>query len=216
MDCNEPEPEFFNKSLNKVLQDIESSSESVIKNPFCMNVEGVSNKFFCDERLRSNRYNTNFIKPLQINKNEILLNNELDESLSYTICIDKKNKEPDGIDEEILQIDSYDYEISAEHLNNEREHCGKKPIHKEGLPISFCQIDNIEDGIGWYQKNYPMIPDELLPIISRYHWGDNMNKYTCKKERKKYNQKSKSKRYNKGTKIIRSKHDKGNYEIKFD
>ena len=42
----------------------------------------------------------------------------------------------------------------------------------------------MKDGVKWYRHNYPKIPEELYPIIARYHWGANINKNTLKKEKK--------------------------------
>ena len=112
----------------------------------------------------------------------IVIENELDPKLNYFISNTLKEKEPVDmvvpLDESML-----DYDISAEALNSNRTD-GKEP-HKDPLPISFLNIKTEEEGLFWYRKNYPKIPDDLLPIIARYHWGDNINKATIKKEKKK-------------------------------
>ena len=86
-------------------------------------------------------------------------------------------------------MDKYDYIVDAETLNKNRTD-GKTP-HKEGnnIPLSFLQINNTQDGMLWYKKNYPKIPDDLLPIIARYHWGDPITKKSIKNERKKLQKK---------------------------
>ena len=45
--------------------------------------------------------------------------------------------------------------------------------------------NNEQDGINWYKKHYPKIPDDLLPIIARYNWGDPITKKAIKNEKKK-------------------------------
>ena len=112
----------------------------------------------------------------------IQINNDLDPKLNYFISNTLKEKEPVDmvvpLDESML-----DYDISAEALNSNRTD-GKEP-HYQSLPLSFLNIKTEEQGLLWYRKHYPKIPDDLLPIIARYHWGDNINKNTIKKEKKK-------------------------------
>ena len=87
-----------------------------------------------------------------------------------------------------LEEDYLDYDISADTLNKNRTD-GKEP-HKDPLPISFLNIKTEEEGLLWYRKNYPKIPDDLLPIIARYHWGAKINKDTMKKEKKRNKKKN--------------------------
>lgn len=159
------------------------SYDPVIKNPFCLKVNGTQNKMFdIDNSKRESRGNTKYVKPIFLNKNELLLENQIDSKCSYTITT--KPKEANGIPEEITPLNKVDYEVPAKILNDAREKVEKSPIHKEGLPLSFICIDNEEDGILWYKQHFPKIPEELLPIIARYHWGHAINKGTIKKEKK--------------------------------
>jgi hypothetical protein len=75
----------------------------------------------------------------------------------------------------------------AETLNKMRT--DDKEPHKDGVPMSFLQVTNEIDGIEWYRKHYPKIPDELLPVIARYHWGEPITKKAVKNERKKLKKK---------------------------
>ena len=162
------------------------SYEPVVKNPFCLKVNGTQNKMFnIDNSKRETIGNTKYIKPIFLNKDEMILENQIDNKLSYTIST--KPKEANGIPEEITPLDKLDYQIPAKILNEAREKEDKKPIHKEGIPMSFMLIDNEEDGLIWYRNHYPKIPEELLPIIARYHWGHAINKHTLKKEKKQIN-----------------------------
>ncbi len=45
----------------------------------------------------------------------------------------------------------------------------------------------------WYSKHYPKLPDDLLPIIARYHWGEPITKKSLKNEKKKIIKKEQSK-----------------------
>jgi len=124
--------------------------------------------------------NTDYSQFIQYD-NGVEINNELDPKLNFFIA--KEIKEVNVIKDEYLPVDEsfLDYNISAELLNNMRTD-GKAP-HKDPLPISFLQIKNEEEGLLWYRKHYPKIPDDLLPIIARYHWGNALNKRNLKKER---------------------------------
>ena len=116
-----------------------------------------------------------------------------------------------GEEQEIIDIDKYDYEIPAEILNEKRKD-GKK-LHKEGLPLSFIQIDNEKDGISWYKKHYSKIPDDLLPIIARYHWGEPITKKGIKNEKKKILKKAQKD----GLKVLTKKDNEDNpFLLNFD
>jgi hypothetical protein len=135
----------------------------------------------------------------------IQINNDLDPKLNFFIASEikdlSKNK-GDMIAE--LDEDMLDYHIDAETLNKYRTD-GTAP-HKDPLPISYINIKSEEEGLLWYRKNYPKIPDDLLPIISRYHWGAKITNKNLKKEKKR----NKKKEVPKGLEI---KHSDANNPI---
>ena len=90
-----------------------------------------------------------------------------------------------GEEKEMTELDKFDYEVPIEKLNENKE----KDLHTQALPISFLQIKTEEEGVEWYKKHYPKIPDDLLPIIARYHWGDPITKKGLKNEGKKIKKK---------------------------
>jgi hypothetical protein len=108
-----------------------------------------------------------------------LLYNIADEKLNY-VC--GKNEEKEYANNEM-----YDYHVSAETLNSKRTD-GKTP-HKNGVPYSFLQVKNELDGIEWYRTHYPKMPEELLPIMARYNWGEPITKKAVKNEKKKLKKK---------------------------
>jgi len=138
----------------------------------------------------------------EINGNTYLIN-PTDEKMTYVIGT--------GEEKPMTTIENYDYEIPAEVLNEKRRDGDK--IHKEGLPLSFIQIETEEEGIAWYKQHYPKIPDDLLPIIARYHWGEPITKKAIKNEKKKILKK------NKNIKLERRTKEDNNGEpfvVKFD
>jgi hypothetical protein len=172
-----------------------------IKNPFiCKSVSEVrvSSKH-PDKYINEN--NNHVIKGESGNT---YLYNPTDEKLCFTFG---KNDE----DTKLIDIDKFDYEVPAEILNEKRT--DGKTLHKDGLPLSFIQIDNEVDGVEWYKKHYPKIPDDLLSIISRYHWGEPITKKAIKNEKKKIEKKAQAQ----GLKIMTKKDNEDNpFVVKFD
>ena len=57
--------------------------------------------------------------------------------------------------------------------------------------LSYLSVKSVEEGIDWYRKEYPKVPEELIPMMARWSWG-NLNDVTkkeiknnIKKQRKK-------------------------------
>ena len=144
------------------------------------------------------------------NEEGIQINNDLDPKLNYFISDKiKEVNEYKGDMIYALEEEMLDYDISAETLNKNRTD-GKEP-HKDPLPISFLNIKTEEEGLLWYRKHYPKIPDDLLPIIARYHWGAKINNKTLKKEKKR----NKKKEVPKGLET-RKADPKNPFILKFD
>ena len=38
--------------------------------------------------------------------------------------------------------------------------------------LSYYQVKDIQEGIEWYRQLDPRIPEELLPVFSRFNFGD--------------------------------------------
>jgi hypothetical protein len=110
------------------------------------------------------------------NGNKYLIN-PCDEKMSYVFG--------KGEEKEMTDFDKFDYQVPIEKLNENKD----KDLHKEALPLSFLQIKTEIEGVEWYKKHYPKIPDDLLPIIARYHWGDPITKKSIKNEGKKIKKK---------------------------
>ena len=181
---------------------IGNSTESYthIKNPFvCKTAFEVRLTL---DKPKDMKNSTNYIfnadNPSNGNKYLINPNNE---KMSFTFG--------KGEEKEMTSFDKMDYEIPADVLNKK---CKYKK-HKEGLPLSFLQITTEEEGIEWYKKHYPKIPDDLLPIIARYNWGEPITKKGIKNEKKKINKKLQQK----GLKVLtRQDNDNKPYQISFD
>ena len=117
--------------------------------------------------------------PLLI-KNPFMMNSKVGE-VRFGVGANKPENMARGLSPKLpISTDPLDYEIPPEVLNK-----NSKVKHHQGLPISFLQIKTEEEGVEWYKQHYPQIPDDLLPVIARYHWGEPMTKKGLKNERKK-------------------------------
>ena len=137
---------------------------TLIKNPFICNTSREV-RLSLDKDPRRFKGNTQFVTPIKMENGNTLLNNQIDPKLSYMFG----TAEPE-YNEFISGIEKYDYEVPAEVLNKT-----SKVKH--------------EEGIEWYAKRFPKIPDELLPIIARHHWGEPITKKGLKNEKKKIEKK---------------------------
>lgn len=148
------------------------SDPRLIKNPFmCDSTTGTRLSLDKDPRDKSNQ-DINFVEEFMDSSGNHHLVSEVNPMLSF--CFGK-NPVPE------TTLGSFvDYKIPAEVINQ-----SAKVKHTEGLPLSFIQIETEEQGIEWYKIHYPKIPDDLLPIIARYHWGKPITKKGLKNERKK-------------------------------
>ena len=144
------------------------SDPLLIKNPFIVNT---TNKL----RTKLGKDKTQLIHDIELENGNKLLHNPSDPNLSYTIGLNKENNE-----NELSFIEQFDYQVPIESINKTA-----KVKHSQGLPISFLQVENEEEGIEWYSQHYPKLPDDLLPIIARYHWGEPLTKKAIKNEKKK-------------------------------
>jgi len=153
----------------------------LIENPFVKMDSFVKPRLSLAKNPINKKGNTDYTQFYETDKG-IEIHNDLDPKLNYFISNTLKEKE---IVDMVFPLDEdmLDYCISPEQLNSNRTD-GKEP-HKDPLPLSFLNIKTEEEGLLWYRKHYSKIPDDLLPIIARYHWGDNINKNTIKKEKKK-------------------------------
>jgi len=183
----EPEPE----DLRELLEEEQIIMEKLISEKFNVKDDGgvpMKNPFVCksdfevrvslDKDPRRAKGNTDYVNLYQIG-NDYKIHNQFDNNLNYDISKTIKKKSY----EEMSIINKYDYVLDSDTLNSKRTD-GKAP-HKDPLPLSFIQINNERDGAIWYKENYPKIPEDLIPIIARYHWGEPITKKSIKNEKKK-------------------------------
>ncbi len=84
---------------------------------------------------------------------------------------DMNVKEDEITKTDITTIDKYDYCIEVDLRKNKDDEIEYKEEDKRNS-ISFMSVNSIEEGIEWYRNNYPQMPEELLPLMARWNWGD--------------------------------------------
>ena len=132
-----------------------------------------------------------------------------DSRLNY--CFVKKDQLEDNVDlrpalPEWLDKDLIDYDIVVKKEDDDNFTCGMGKLDKT-LPSSYCAIKNVEDGIAWYQRKYPELPDTFYEVIANYTWGKSSPEEETPKK------KAKKKRQNRAQKLRVSK---GKFEVQFD
>ena len=107
--------------------------------------------------------------------------------------------------QEYTMLDRVDYGIA---LEPEPELAEQQTDARKN--ISYMNVKNVEEGVEWYRKNDPRIPEELLGFMSRWSFGDlsTITKKQVRNERKKAAKRVKKKsmkcdiKYNKSPQIV--------------
>ena len=60
-----------------------------------------------------------------------------------------------------------------------QQHYSKSVVKNQGLPMSFLEVQSVEEGTEWYKKN-TRYPDEVCEMLAQYEGGE--LRYTTKKE----------------------------------
>ena len=81
-----------------------------------------------------------------------------------------------GSDREVISTDRVDYNIVSEEFSKLEVESNKKEIMADSddkrNSMSYMSVNTIEDGVDWYRKNFPKVPDELLIPMARWSFGD--------------------------------------------
>ena len=164
-----------------IINDPQKDTDPLIKNPFIAIDTKWQTRLSLDKNPINKIGNVDYMQYYQTENGNIELENQLDPKLNY--LIGKGEEQKDNIYmAHPLDKNALDYTISPDDLNKGRT--DGKELHTQHTPISFLNIKSEEEGLLWYKQHYPKIPDDLLPIIARYHWGDKLNNKTIKKEGK--------------------------------
>ena len=103
---------------------------------------------------------------------------------------------------EVTSLDKVDYNmLPPPELQTLYE--GTK-FEEKGLPLSFLNVNTIEEGERWYAE-HTRYPECLLPYLARYQWGDlrkGVNKKALKNARKKKKRKERKHKAKETYKVI--------------
>jgi len=66
----------------------------------------------------------------------------------------------------LISTDAVDYNI----VKAQTEHTAEVVDKRDSM--SFMSVNSVEEGIEWYRKNFPKVPDELLEPMARWNFGD--------------------------------------------
>lgn len=107
---------------------------------------------------------------------------------------------------EIISTQGVDYAIVTEAQKEHQE----QTIDKRNQ-LSYMSVNTVDEGIEWYRTNFPKVPEELLPMMARWNFGDlrEVTKKDVKNDKKRVNQGKKPKVCN----TLEVKH--GNFVVKF-
>lgn len=97
-----------------------------------------------------------------------------DEKLNYSFG--SRGSEVDLDYPEHILRDKVDYnfitkEEAEKELNSDTKDLTEETADKRNS-LSYMSVNSVEDGIEWYRKNFPKVPDDLLPLMSRWSFGD--------------------------------------------
>jgi len=137
-----------------------------------------------------------------------------DSRLNY--CFIKKSEMDDEVTKrpclpELIDKDLIDYNVVVKKEDDDDNHTVGMGQLDTTLPASYLGIKTVEDGIAWYKRKHPDLPEAFYEVIANYTWG--------KKEDKQEGdaggapKKKKKKRKNRHQQL---KISKGNFKVQFD
>tara|TARA_R110000787_G_scaffold225600_2_gene333491 strand:- start:77 stop:559 length:483 start_codon:yes stop_codon:yes gene_type:complete len=131
---------------------------------------------------------------IKVGKHHLI--NVSDPNLNYLISPEPQILEPEP---ELLEpepaMNDFNEIISTEPLNYSIGSPEPDVLNDTRKNLSYLQVKTLEEGVEWYRDMDPMIPDELLILMSRWSFGDlsTITKKQIKNEHKKAVKKGKKK-----------------------
>lgn len=50
-------------------------------------------------------------------------------------------------------------------------------LDQQQVPISYCDVSSVEEGVEYYARRHPEFPDWLLEVCAEYEWGNWRSSY---------------------------------------
>jgi hypothetical protein len=126
-----------------------------------------------------------------------------DDKLNYSFG--SRGSEVDLDYPEHILREKVDYNFITQEEAEKELNSDTKPITEETADkrnsLSYMSVNSVEDGVEWYRKNFPKVPDDLLPLMARWSFGDlsEVTKKSVKNDVKRVKQGKKPK--NKGLEV---------------
>ena len=67
----------------------------------------------------------------------------------------------------LISSEGVDYNLVTE---AQRDH--KENVMDKRDSLSYMSVNTVDEGIEWYRQNFPKVPEELLPMMARWNFGD--------------------------------------------
>ena len=86
-----------------------------------------------------------------------------------------------GPQKEYIGLNSVDYVLET-NIDKKEEiinDTNSQELLDKQKSLSYLSVKSVEEGIEWYRKEFPKIPEELYPLMSRWNFG-NLNEETKK------------------------------------
>ena len=97
-----------------------------------------------------------------------------DEKLNYSFG--SRGSEVDLDYPEHILREKVDYNFITKEQADKELKSDTKPITEDTSDkrdsLSYMSVNSVEDGVEWYRKNFPKVPEDLLPLMARWSFGD--------------------------------------------
>ena len=115
------------------------------------------------------------IEPVEIEKTEkrsLIVTD--DPKLNYKFG--SSGTDIDIVYDEVTPLHKVDYNIITEEEAEKELNSDTKSIEEDTADkrnsLSYMSVNSVEEGIEWYRANFPKVPDDLLPLMARWSFGD--------------------------------------------
>jgi hypothetical protein len=97
-----------------------------------------------------------------------------DDKLNYSFG--SRGSEVDLDYPEHILRDKIDYnfvtqEEAEEEINSDTKDLLEEKVDKRNS-LSYMSVNSVDEGVEWYRQNFPKVPEDLLPLMARWSFGD--------------------------------------------
>lgn len=97
-----------------------------------------------------------------------------DDKLNYSFG--SRGSEVDLDYPEHILRDKIDYnfvtqEEAEKEINSDTKDLLEEKVDKRNS-LSYMSVNSVDEGVEWYRQNFPKVPEDLLPLMARWSFGD--------------------------------------------